>query len=68
LGKRPSIQSSAQNPQAEQRAILEKMNAFQLEGRYPDYTDKLYKLCDKKFTGDILKRANKIQLWLLKAL
>ncbi|MFH1004789.1 MAG: HEPN domain-containing protein [Bacteroidota bacterium] len=53
---------------AAQRAFLEKMNAFQLEGRYPDYQNTLYKLCDKKFTQETLKQVNAIQLWLLKSL
>jgi HEPN domain-containing protein len=51
-----------------QRAFLEKMNTFQLEGRYPDYKYTLYKMCTKKFTEETLKEANKIRQWLLKAL
>ena len=47
-------------------ALLEKMNAFQLEGRYPDYQNTLYKMCDKKFTDRTLKEANQLRLWLLK--
>ncbi len=53
---------------AAQRAFLEKMNTFQLEGRYPDYKNTRYKMCNKKFTEETLKQANSIQLWLLKSL
>jgi len=56
------------NADEEQRAFLEKMNAFQLEGRYPDYKNTLYKSCDKKFTQETLKQANIIRLWLLNSL
>jgi hypothetical protein len=31
------------------------MNGFQLEGRYPDYLDKIYKTYKKKNTGEILE-------------
>ncbi len=51
-----------------QRTFFEKMNAFQLEGRYPDYKNNLYKICDKKFTGEILKQVNEERSWLLKSL
>ena len=51
---------------AEQRIFIEKMNAFQLEGRYPDYQNMLYKTCNKNFTETILAEANKTRLWLLK--
>lgn len=51
-----------------QRAFLEKMNSFQIEGRYPDYKNTLYKMCDKKFTENILLQANETRLWLLSLL
>ncbi len=40
------------------------MNTFQLEGRYPDYLDSLYKKYKKKNTGDILDQVKKLSLWL----
>ena len=52
----------------EQRAFLEKMNVFQLEGRYPDYKNTLYKSCNKKFTQEIITQAKDIRLWLLNSL
>ena len=30
------------------------LNDFQLEGRYPDYNQKIYKICDKRYTDEIL--------------
>ena len=38
----------------EQKDFMNIMNGFQLEGRYPDYLDRLYKLYKKKNTGEIL--------------
>lgn len=52
----------------EQKSFLKKINSFQLEGRYPDYQTDIYKICNKKFTEEIIKQANEIRLWLLKAL
>ncbi len=49
-----------------QKIFFEKMNAFQLEGRYPDYQNMLYKNCNKNFTQETLKEANKNRLWLLR--
>ena len=34
-------------------------NDFQLEGRYPDYQNKIYKSCDEQTTGKFLEQANK---------
>ena len=48
----------------EQKAFMVIMNSFQLEGRYPDYLDSLYKLYKKKKTGDILEQVNNFSLWL----
>ena len=59
------IDSTLLDPDENQRAFLEKMNTFQLEGRYPDYRMQLYKMCDKKFTEEILKQAETIRIWLL---
>ena len=50
----------------DQRIFLEKMNAFQLEGRYPDYQNTLFKSTNKKFTEQTLKEVNNIRLWLLR--
>lgn len=52
----------------EQLIFLEKMNTFQLEGRYPDYQKKIYRMCNKSFTETYLKQANSLRLWLQKNL
>jgi len=44
------------------------MNQFQLEGRYPDYTNKLYNTFKAKQTKDILNKVNTLRKWLLKNL
>ncbi len=62
------IDNTQMKPDVKQRAVLDKMNTFQLEGRYPDYKNKLYKICTKKFTKDILKEVKEIRSWLLKTL
>ena len=48
--------------------FLRKFNDFQLEGRYPDYQQKLYRSYQKKNSEAILKNVNQIRLWLLKGL
>jgi hypothetical protein len=40
------------------------MNGFQLEGRYPDYLDKVYKTYKKKSTGEILEPVKTFGIWL----
>src|SRR5580698_8742035 len=52
----------------EQKAFMVIMNNFQLEGRYPDYLDSLYKLYKKKNTGEILEQVKKFSLWLQRQL
>lgn len=48
----------------EQLDFMNTMNGFQLEGRYPDYLDKLYKTYKKKNTGEILEQVKIFSLWL----
>lgn len=43
-------------------------NDFQLEGRYPDYQQKIYSRCDEKTTNEWLNKAKEYKLWLLKRL
>ena len=40
------------------------MNDFQLEGRYPDYQQKIYNLYKLNNTGEILNEVKKIKSWL----
>ncbi|MCX6351688.1 MAG: HEPN domain-containing protein [Bacteroidetes bacterium] len=43
-------------------------NDFQLEGRYPDYKNKIYQFCDKPTTQNLLTKANEYRIWLLSKL
>lgn len=52
----------------EQLIFLALMNDFQLEGRYPDYHQKMYNRCNAAYTGHILEQAKSIRQWLLKNL
>jgi len=45
--------------------FLERLNDFQLEGRYPDYQLKIYQTCTKKFTEPILERVQAIRTLLI---
>jgi HEPN domain-containing protein len=52
----------------EELVFMGRMNDFQLEGRYPDYNNNIYKLYRKKETGPILKEVDKLRKCLLKNL
>ena len=52
----------------EQFLFLMRMNDFQMEGRYPDYQFRIYKILDKTRTKDILKEVEIMQLWLINKL
>ena len=47
---------------------LRKFNDFQLEGRYPDYTQNIYKICTKEFTESQLKKVKEIRQCLIEML
>lgn len=49
-------------------AFFERMNDFQLEGRYPDYQFKIYQVCTKEFTEEVLNNVNSIRKCLLESL
>jgi HEPN domain-containing protein len=44
------------------------MNNFQLEGRYPDYKQRLYKNYKKENTNDVLKQVKQFSQWLQRQL
>lgn len=48
--------------------FFRKLNDFQLEGRYPDYNQELYRAYKFHNTDSILKQVNKLRLCLLKEL
>ena len=47
-----------------QKDFLLTMNDFQLEGRYPDYKQKVYEICTKKKTEELLTKVEEIKAWL----
>lgn len=48
--------------------FLLNLNRFQLEGRYPDYMTKMYKICNKDFTKTMIDKTKDLKKWLLKKL
>ncbi|MEI6050751.1 MAG: HEPN domain-containing protein [Bacteroidota bacterium] len=44
------------------------LNRFQLEGRYPEYLDKMHSICDEQFTNSIIYSTNELRSWLLEKL
>ena len=52
----------------EEMVFMGRMNDFQLEGRYPDYNNNIYKLYKLKETEPILKEVDKLRKCLLKNL
>ncbi len=48
--------------------LLVNMNRFNLEGRYPDYKDLLYKECSKEFTEQLFNQVEELKICLLKKL
>ncbi len=51
---------------ADQVIFLEKMNTFQMDGRYPDYRFTIYKAFDQQKTKEVLDEAEILYQWLLK--
>lgn len=51
-----------------QTEFLLSLNRFQIEGRYPDYVSQLYKICDEKFTKEIINETEKLKVCLLNKL
>ena len=48
----------------EQLEFLDEVMDFQLEARYPDYKEYLYKTCDKKLTTEKFNQIKEMYLWL----
>lgn len=52
----------------DEKIFLSRMNDFQLEGRYPDYSRNVYRSYKQKETQSILREADRIRKCLLKKL
>jgi len=48
--------------------FLEDYNKFQLSGRYPDYTNRIYQMCTREFTSEQLEKVKEVRKCLLKML
>jgi hypothetical protein len=48
--------------------FLEDFNKFQLSGRYPDYTNNIYKMCTEEFTSEKFEKVKEIRICLLEML
>jgi HEPN domain-containing protein len=51
-------------PDEEQTKLLSRINQFQLDGRYPDYKQNMYKIASKTYTEEILIEIESIKTWL----
>jgi HEPN domain-containing protein len=51
-----------------QVGLMEKMNTFQMEGRYPDYRFTIYQMFDQKNSKEVLDETEILYQWLLKQL
>lgn len=62
------ISKTKQKLDVQQLKILDDLNMFQLEGRYPDYQLSIYKFASKEETMNIINQSKKIKICLLKNL
>lgn len=62
------IEETKLNFSEQEMEFFRKLNDFQLEGRYPDYKQELYKVYKKHNSDLILKKINELRLCLLKKL
>jgi len=53
---------------SQDQAFLIKLNQYQVESRYPEDIDKLYKITDKKLTEEYLNKIELIEQCLIKNL
>jgi HEPN domain-containing protein len=47
-----------------QSEFLLTLNRFQLEGRYPEYMTQMHKICNERFTRDMINSVNDFRIWL----
>ena len=52
----------------ETKLFLNRLNDFQLSGRYPDYTNRIYSRCTKQYTCEQLEKVNEVRICLLRML
>ena len=59
---------SSLNLTATDLLFLDKMNDFQMEGRYPDYAFLIYQVCTEAHTKALLNDVNTLRIWLISQL
>lgn len=59
---------SALNFTAPDLLFLDKMNDFQMEGRYPDYAFLIYQICTEAHTKALINDVNTLRIWLISQL
>ena len=52
----------------DQKDFLLTLNNFQLEGRYPDYKQNIYKICTKEYTETMIEKSKNFRECILKNL
>jgi len=62
------VRQSNINLSEEMLMFMGEFNDFQLQGRYPDYMNKIYKVCTKEYTAELLENVKEIRQCLLKML
>lgn len=60
------LSSTNLNVPSEDLAFLERLNEFQIESRYPDYSLNIHKIVDRQFTSELINKAKEIRKWLIK--
>lgn len=48
----------------EQEILLDEINDFNLEVRYPQYKSEFYKKCTREFSEDYYQKINEMMIWL----
>ncbi len=48
----------------EQEILLDEVNDFNLEVRYPQYKNEFFKKCTKKFSVEYFQKINEMMIWL----
>lgn len=62
------IADTSYDPESEEAHMLEELNRYQLEGRYPDYRATIYKFTDSKRAKTFFTKSKTIKKCLLKKL
>ena len=59
------LEESGMDLGEEMMTFINEFNKFQLSGRYPDYTNNIYRMCTIEFTGEQLEKVKEVRTCLL---